>query len=162
MGDFMRKNSSATITIAGSGPSTELVSHVTIATKKRSVSSDYVFCRFPFAHNLKGRGDDTPLMIYYNRGECGCGCEKIEKYLVDSRRWDAYYKQFSKAKPSSGLCAVFGTIDRWAPKTIGLIGFDWVLDGNPGWQHDAQAEKQAILSLVNIKDLRNDSIIRRV
>ena len=139
------------ITIAGSGPSTKLVDHVTVATKKRSVDSDYIFCRFPFAHDLGGKGDDTPLMIYYNRGS---GAEDVEKYTIDSKRWDAYYKQFSKKKPSSGLCAVFGTIERWEPKTIGLIGFEWVLDGNPQWQHDSQAEKQAILSLVSIKDLR--------
>ena len=143
------------ITIAGSGPSTVQVKHVDVATKKRSVTSDYVFCRFPFAHNLRGRGDKTPLMIYYNRGVCACGnCEKIEKYVMDSRRWDTYYKQFSKKKPSSGLCAVFGVIERWEPKTIGLIGFDWILDGITGWQHDADAEKQAILSLVTIEDLR--------
>ena len=151
------------ITIAGSGPSTATVSRVNVATKKRSVASDYVFCRFPFAHNLKGKGDDTPLMVYYNRGECACGaCQNIEKFVVDSRRWDAYYKQFSKKKPSSGLCAVFGAVQRWEPKTIGLIGFDWVLDGNPDWTHDASAERQAILSLVNIKDLRNDQVIKKI
>jgi len=151
------------ITIAGSGPSTELIKHVDVATKKRSITSDHVFCRFPFAHNLKNKGDATPLMIYYNRGRCGCGqCGHIERYLIDSRRWNSYYKQFSKRKPSSGLCAVFGAVERWEPKTIGLIGFDWILDGNPGWTHDASAEKQAILSLVNIEDLRNDSTLHRL
>ncbi len=140
------------ITIAGSGPSTELVDHATVATKKLSVASDYIFCRFPFAY--KGK---SPMMVYYNRGGCSCKicyqC-RVERYQVDSGRWDKYYKQFSKKKPSSGLCAVFGVVERWEPKTIGLIGFDWVLDGNPDWMHDADAEKQAILSLVTIKDLR--------
>ncbi len=147
------------ITIAGSGPSTGLLDHVTVATKKRSVPSDYVFCRFPFAQNLKGKGDDTPVMIYYNRGS---GCEDVEKYIVDSKRWDKYYKSFSKEKPSSGLCAVFATMERWEPETIGLIGFDWILDGNPDWTHDSQAERRAILSLVSIKDLRNDTVICRI
>jgi len=148
------------MTIAGSGPSTELIEHVDVATKKRSVKSDYVFYRFPFIYEHKGfggKGDLTPLMIYHNRGGCSCrGCPqcKVEKYFIDSRRWDNYYKQFSKKKPSTGLCAVFGVIERWEPKTIGLIGFDWILDGNPGWTHDAEAEKQAILSLVILKDLR--------
>jgi len=143
------------ITIAGSGPSTVNISHVDVATKKRTVKSDYVFCRFPFAYNLKCKADNTPLMIYYNRGTVsGREYKHIDKYLIDSKRWDNYYKQFSKRKPSSGLCAVFGVIERWEPKTIGLIGFDWVLDGSPGWTHDANAEKQAILSLVKIKDLR--------
>lgn len=143
------------ITIAGSGPSVTQVDHVTVATKKRSIDSDYVFCRFPCAHNLKGKGDETPLMIYYNRGSCNCGqCDSIDKYIIDSRRWNRYYKDFSKKKPSSGLCAVFGAVERWRPKTIGFIGFDWVLDGHSNWQHDANAEKQAILSLVTIEDLR--------
>ncbi len=148
------------ITIAGSGPSTELVRKVDVATKKRSVKSDYVFYRFPFIYEhsrFGGHGDLTPLMIYYNRGGCKCrGCPqcKVEKYLIDSKRWDEYYKGFSKRKPSTGLCAVFGVVERWKPKTIGLIGFDGVLDGYPDWTHDSQAEKQAILSLVTIKDLR--------
>jgi hypothetical protein len=94
-------------------------------------------------------------MIYYNRGECNCGkCQSIERYTINSRRWDKYYKDFSKKKPSSGLCAVFGVVERWRPKTIGLIGFDGILDGYPDWIHDANAEKQAILSLVKIEDLR--------
>lgn len=152
------------ITIAGSGPSATDYPFATVATKKRTVPSDYLFCRFPFAYSLR-KGEDVPMMVYYNRGGCECNnCPqcKVPRYIVDSARWDAYYKRFSKKKPSSGLCAVFGAIQRWEPKTIGLIGFDWVLDTNPDWQHDSQAEKQAILSLVNIKDLRNDSIIRRL
>ena len=137
------------ITIAGSGPSSDRVEHVTVATKTRSVPSDYLFCRF--AHHIKN--NDLPVMIYYLRGS-SC-IRSVEKYIVDSVRWNEYYKQFSTAKPSSGLCAVFGVIERWAPKIIGLIGFDWILDGNKDWQpHDADAEKQAILSLVNINDLR--------
>jgi len=156
----LKKN--ALITIAGSGPSTTLLKHVDVATKKRSVTSDYVFCRFPCAYRHKGYGGDgdlTPLMIYYNRHGCDCGscgeC-KAEKYTIDSARWDKYYKDFSKQKPSSGLCAVFGVVERWDPQTIGLIGFDWVLDGHPGWQHDAASELRCIQSLVSIKDLRND------
>lgn len=146
------------IKIAGSGPSTELVERVDVATKKRSVPSDYVFCRFGFSH----RGDE-PLMLYYRRSD------DPEAYYCDSERWNAYYKRFTRKrnppqrqKPSTGLCAVFGVVERWAPKTIGLIGFDWVLDGNPGWEHDAEAERQAILSLVNVRDLRNGELIRRI
>lgn len=153
------------LTIAGSGPSTALVDHVDVATKKQSVPSDYVFCCFP--HNYKG---GPPLMLY--RKGCGCGkCKacRAETYYCDSKHWDKYYSNFwrsrrppQRTKPSTGLCAVFGVVERWAPKTIGLIGFDWILDGNPEWDHDAIAEKQAILSLVNIKDLRNGAFIRRV
>lgn len=146
------------ITIAGSGPSTGLIERVDVATKKRSIDSDYVFCQFPFLY----RRGDIPMMVYYDRGGCACGrCDecKAEKYYCNSKYWDEYYKQFSKKKPSTGLCAVFCVIERWKPKTIGLIGFDGVLDGYPGWTHDADAERRAILSLTNIKDLRNDHLI---
>ena len=152
------------ITIAGSGPSAALVDHVDIATKRQSVNSDYVFLRF--LHSLLLIDCDKPLLLYYRRRDFEC---KNEKHYIDSDYWDKYYKRFTrskrppqKQKPSSGLCAVFAAVERWKPQTIGLIGFDWVLDGNADWEHDAQAEKQAILSLVNIKDLRDDSIIRRL
>ena len=144
------------ITIAGSGPSASQIDHVTVATKKRSVSSDYLFCRFPFAYSLK-KGDTIPMMVYYNRG--GCECRKcpqctVERYAVNSAYWDDYYRRFSKKKPSSGLCAIFAAVERWEPSTIGLIGFDWVIDKHPDWQHDSVAELKAIESLVDIKDLR--------
>lgn len=144
------------ITIAGSGPSTALLDHVDVATKKRSVPSDYVFCRFGFSYDRFG--DGLPLMVYYNR----CGGRIHPDYICDSNRWDKYYKHFTtrkrppqKTKPSTGLCAVFGVIERWNPQTIGLIGYDWILDGNPDWEHDADAERRCIQSLVNIEDLRN-------
>lgn len=144
------------ITIAGSGPSASQVDHATVATKKRSVSSDYLFCRFPFAYGLKP-GPDIPMMVYYNRGGCECrNCSqcKTERYVVNSNYWDDYYRRFSKKKPSSGLCAIFAVVERWEPSTIGLIGFDWVIDKYPDWQHDSVAELKAIESLVDIKDLR--------
>ena len=154
---------SKVITIAGSGPSTELVKHVDVATKKRSVPSDYVFCRFHFNH--KG---DEPLMLYYRRCRCG-RCEACQAdFYCDSGRWNAYYRQFvrekrppQKSKPSTGLCAVFGVVERWNPRTVGLIGYDYILDGNTDWEHDAIAELHCILSLVNIRDLRSGQLIRR-
>ena len=159
------------ITIAGSGPSAKGYDHVTVATKKRSVPSDYIFTRF--LHNYsryKRKGDDTPLMLYCGRCTCGkCDECRVPVYRCDHYRWNRYFKDFvrlarppQRTKPSSGLCAVFGVVERWAPETIGLIGFDWILDGNPKWEHDAVAERNAILSLVNVKDLRNDQVIRRV
>jgi hypothetical protein len=60
-------------------------------------------------------------------------------------------------KPSLGLCAVMGVVERWKPSEIGLIGYDWVLDGNPEWGHDAEAERRCIESLVKIVDLRRGS-----
>lgn len=152
------------ITIAGSGPSTAQVDHVTVATKKQSVPSDYVFCRFHF--NYRG---GPKLMVYYRRCKCGrCDACSEPEYFCDFDRWNKYYSKFvrekrppQRTKPSTGLCAVFGVVERWEPKTIGLIGFDWILDGNPDWEHDAIAEKNAILSLVNVRDLRNGKLIRK-
>ena len=151
------------ITIAGSGPSTEIIDKVTVATKKRSVKSDYVFCRFVGGWHRFAKDDNTELMLYCRQCSCGkssCYFCATPAYYCNKKKWDAYYKKFTrskihqKMKPSVGLCAVFGVVERWNPKTIGLIGYDWVLDENPSWEHDAVAEKQAILSLVKIKDLR--------
>jgi hypothetical protein len=50
---------------------------------------------------------------------------------------------------------VFGVVERWQPETVGLIGFDWVLDGYEDWIHDAVAERKCIESLVDIVDLRS-------
>lgn len=154
------------ITIAGSGPSATQLEHVDVATKKRSVSSDYIFSR---TYNIvrqyivdPGTGrisQHPPLMIYYR--ECGCTsikcaeCKEVDKYYPDAKSWDEYYTTFSSAKPSTGLCAVFTAVERWKPDTIGLIGFDWVLDGNEEWApHNAVAELAAMQSLAEIKDLR--------
>lgn len=146
------------IKIAGSGPSADQVGKVDVATKKRSAPSDYVFCRFSCSYKHKVYGNHgIPMMVYYSRNHCTCGdCPECnaDKYVCDSDRWNKYYQKFSKKKPSTGLCAVFGVMERWQPETIGLIGFDGVLDGYPGWTHDAEAEKRCIESLTTIKDLR--------
>ena len=140
--------------------------HVDVATKKRKVASDYIFCRrYNTARKyLRDRSTGRPakhppLMIY--RRDCGCAgfkceeCKETDTYYVNQKHWDKYYSEFSGAKPSTGLLAVFGVVERWNPKVIGLIGYDWILDGNPGWTpHNAEAERKAILSLVRIKDLR--------
>ena len=147
------------ITIAGSGPSTSQIEHVTVATKRRGVPSDYIFLRFLHSWRLYTPEEkQTPLMVYYKHNQFEC---PVEKYYCDSARWDGYFKRFvrskrppQRTKPSSGLCAVFGVIERWNPPSIGLIGFDWVLDGNPEWEHDAVAEKACIESLIDIVDLR--------
>lgn len=158
------------ITIAGSGPSALTVDRVTVATKKRSVPSDYVFARFMHNYTRYKRKDETPLMLFYGRCTCGkCDECNVPVYRCDHQRWRKYHKQFvrqtrppQRIKPSSGLCAVYAVVERWEPETIGLIGFDWILDGNPDWEHDAIAERNAILSLVNVKDLRNGNVICRV
>lgn len=151
------------ITIAGSGPSvSDYGLPVTVATKKASLPSDCLFCRFAFHYKRWNRAD-IPLMLYYRRCRCGSchDCRIKDVYYVNSTHWDDYYRQFVRSKrppqrmkPSLGLCAVFGVVERWAPSEIGLIGYDWVLDGNPDWDHDAIAEKACIESLVKIIDLR--------
>ena len=154
------------ISIAGAGPSAIQVDYVDVATKKRKVDSDYIFCRRydtakPYLiDRTTGRlSKHPPLMIYYRNCGCACylcdECKETDKYYVNSKHWDDYYRDFSDAKPSTGLLAVFGVVERWHPKTVALIGFDWILDGNPLWTpHNAEAERKAILSLVRIKDLR--------
>ena len=73
------------------------------------------------------------------------------------RGWDNHFRTFGDVKhpdPSSGTCAVFCVVERWEPKEIGLIGFDYVLDNETDWLHDARAELEAIEDIVNIIDLR--------
>jgi hypothetical protein len=143
------------ITIAGSGPSTEGFEHVTVATKKRSVPSDYVMVHFPY----QGDKHDLPLMSYHKRNE-----GRRTAWYCDTLRWNKYWSQFirmkrppQRVKPSLGLCAVFACVERWNIDEVGLIGYDNILDGNDTWLHDAIAEKQCIESLVKIIDLRRGS-----
>lgn len=147
------------LTIAGSGPSCEDYNQsVTVATKKRPLPSEYIFCRFPFQY--KGKGE--PLMCYYKRGEHPKARFAQEIWFAGSAKWDAYWSDFVRSKyppqrmkPSLGMCAVFGVVERWQPKEIGLIGFDHIMNGNTDWEHDALAEKRCIESLVKIIDLRS-------
>lgn len=149
------------ITIAGSGPSAEIYGkHVTIATKKRPLPSDYVFCRFGF----QGDKHKEPLMLYYNRSPGRTYKDRREIWYCDSTKWDEYWSRFirsksppQRVKPSLGTCAVMGAVERWGVSEIGLIGFDNILDGNTEWAHDAIAEKRCIESLVRIIDLRQGS-----
>jgi hypothetical protein len=78
-------------------------------------------------------------------------------WRADYKKWEQYFKQFKPKKhhdPSSGTCAAFCAIERWNPTEIGLIGMDWVLDGNKEWFHDARAELECLQSLVKVIDLR--------
>lgn len=79
-------------------------------------------------------------------------------WLFDSPKWREYFAHFSQKKPTTGLCAVFCAIDQLAPKEIGLIGFDRVLNPEHGslckWNgsssihmHDARAEYACLHSL---------------
>lgn len=154
----LKSSASPVITIAGSGPSSqEYGQPVTIATKKRPLPSDYVFCRFGFQADKH----KVPLMLYYKRSQGRSYKDRKEIWYCDSEKWDKYWSQFirmksppQRVKPSLGTCAVMAAVERWGCKEIGLIGFDNILDGNTEWEHDAIAEKRCIESLVNIIDLR--------
>lgn len=166
------------LTIAGSGPSCEAYGKpVTIATKKQSLPSEYVAIKNA-ATSSKYR-ITKPIM-------CISGDPLEHEDLWIARRdWQNYFLQFDprpihccgkahpcprseiqggpkKFKASLGMLAVFMAVERFNPQTIGLIGFDWVLDENPNWLHDASAERRCILSLVNVRDLRDDTFIRRI
>jgi len=157
------------ITIAGSGPSCEAYGKpVTIATKKRSLPSEYLLCRFGFQYQ-KGGKEKLPLLLYFSRCHCNydfcpvCNDRGIEIFHMDSGKWDKYFAQFvrkgkvyygSQKKPSLGTCAVMAAVDKFNVDEVGLIGFDNILDGNLDWIHDPIAEKNCIESLVNVIDLR--------
>ena len=92
-------------------------------------------------------------------GDRGGKFDHIERgslWQADWERWDEYFRTFDPKHPdpSSGTCAVYCVVERWAPQEIGLAGFDYVLDNNTDWLHDASAELKSIEALVNIVDLR--------
>jgi hypothetical protein len=91
----------------------------------------------------------------------------------DPPKWIAYYRKFSRKKPSTGLCAVFCAIDHLNPPEIAVIGYDRLL--NPADQksgkwnkpvipgafgtgsHDQRAEHACLMSLpVRIIDLAKE------
>lgn len=77
--------------------------------------------------------------------------------MTDWAHWDEFYRSFGPVKhpdPSSGACAVYSVVECYNPSEIGLIGFDYVLDNNTEWMHDARAELASIKAVVDIVDLR--------
>lgn len=161
--------------IAGSGPSAKGFPHADIATKKMSCPADYQAARYPawyFKVKNAVKGGDTDKFRYmptqgfmlYQKVRHGGNKYPYEdipetfRYLADSKYWDSYFKSFNprnlNKKPSVGLCAVMMAYERWKPDKIGLIGFDWVLDGHKDWAHDSYTEKKVMESLCEIVDLR--------
>ena len=157
------------ITIAGSGPSVlDYNKPVTIATKKRSLPSDYVMCRFGQQYQ-KGGKEKLPLILYFDRCSCNhsfcpvCNDRGIEVFKMDTGRWQEHWSKYvrkkrayfsSQLKPSLGTCAVMAAVDRFGVDEVGVIGIDNILDQNTDWIHDPIAEKRCIESLVNVIDLR--------
>lgn len=95
--------------------------------------------------------------------------EGMKARYADDLKWEAWYRQFSTKKISTGLCAICTVIDLMQPKEIGLLGFDAVLGGKndsagnkwfddrrPWLSHDPCGEKRALESLgveiVNLAD----------
>jgi hypothetical protein len=167
----MTLNNESLITVAGSGPSSkDYNKKVTIATKKVPCDSEYIYLpHIHFYHTLRNRHKDKPILI--RRRRCLCkkcrDCSAPYHDVLKMQEWWKYYEQFNpkNRKPSIGTEAVWFAIQLWRPETIGVIGLDGVLDGEGTdivSPHDVGKERLSILSLVNIKDLRNDTIIRRI
>ena len=155
------------IYLAGSGPScADYTGFVDVATKKLTIPAKYQVARYiPWWHK-KEKTYHPHFMAYKQMDDSKYPViDHARFYQADWKYWDEYFMQFRPSrvtkKPSTGLCAVFCIYQRWMPDTIGLIGFDWVMDGNKIWNHDPRAEKECILSLMNILDLRNGDILPR-
>ncbi len=108
-------------------------------------------------------GPEYPFLCYHwcpEMGEQGGKWDHIPRdniTMADWERWDAFYRSFGPVKhpdPSSGACAVYSVVECYNPDHIGLIGFDYVLDNNTDWMHDARAELASIKAIVDIIDLR--------
>jgi len=118
--------------------------------------------------HISSRGLHPFLCYKWNPpiGDRGGKFDDVDRHNIwqaDWERWDAHYRSFGPVKhpdPSSGTCAVYSVVERWKPDTIGLIGFDYVLDNKADWIHDARAELKSIESIVNIIDLRRQEVNR--
>ena len=129
----------------------------TVVTIKWATANTDYLCARHISHKRK-----QPFLCYkWNppMGERGGKFDHIERdnlWQADWEKWDDHYRSFGgkHPDPSSGACAVYCVVERWQPENIGLIGFDYVLDNNTGWIHDARAELKSIESIVNIIDLR--------
>jgi hypothetical protein len=94
-------------------------------------------------------------------------------HFNDPVKWVTYYRQFTRRKPSTGLCAVFCAIDHLNPSDIAVIGFDRILRPHDectgkwheprrfskfgGGAHDQQIEHECLHSLgVRIIDLSKE------
>ena len=78
----------------------------------------------------------------------------------DSAYWLAFYRKFSKDKPSTGLCALFCAAELYPNTEVGLIGYDTVLDDtsfSPTVPHDSHGERACLAALpLKLFDLRTD------
>ena len=138
----------------------------TVFTIKRPTENTDFLCARHISWN---HGTHDFLCYKYNPplGENGGKFDYVPRHniwVADWRKWDDYYRSFkpSVKDPSSGTCAVYSVVERWKPDRIGLIGFDYVLDNNRDWFHDAEAELKSIERLVNIIDLRDGSEINPI
>lgn len=130
-----------------------------VVTVKRPTENTDVLA----ARHISWKQGDWPFFCYKwcpEMGERGGKFDHIPRdniVLADHEHWDRYYQSFKprNSDPSSGTCAVFSVVEVYAPDSIGLIGFDFVLDNNTDWFHDARAEYEAITSLVDVVDLRD-------
>ena len=131
----------------------------TVVTVKRPTpNTDYLAGR----HISSRRNGNQPFLCYkWNPpiGDRGGKFDDVDRdniWQADWEMWDNYFQTFDPKHPdpSSGTCAIYSVIERWKPPEIGLIGFDYVLDNNTDWLHDARAELQSVESLTNIIDLR--------
>lgn len=94
-----------------------------------------------------------------SKAKNGCG----RWWSQYEKEWTNYFQSFAGEgkepklwKPSIGTMAVYMAVERFRPEAIGLIGYDWVLDENTEWFHDAVVEKKSIEALpVDIYDLRD-------
>ena len=129
----------------------------TVVTIKRpTANTDYLCGRHISIRN------HCPFLCYkWNPilGDRGGKFDHISReniWQADWAKWDNYFRSFDPkhTDPSSGTCAVYCVVERWKPENIGLIGFDYVLDNNTDWLHDARAELASIERIVNIIDLR--------
>jgi hypothetical protein len=129
-------------------PCSAITKFGTVVTVKYESPNTDILCARHVAYKT-----DKPFLCYKWPEHKGLKAE----WVADHVYWDKYFQSFNPKHPdpSSGTCAIFCVVERYAPSEIGVIGMDWVLDGNPDWFHDARAELAAIRQVVKLVDLRD-------
>ena len=128
---------------------------IVVTVKWPTANTDYVAAR-----HISFNTGEYPFFCYKWNPPLGGGkFDHIPRNNIiqaDWEYWDDWFQLFDpKNEPSSGCCAVFSVVEYFKPETIGLMGFDYVLDNNTDWIHDARAERESIEQLADIIDLRD-------
>lgn len=99
--------------------------------------------------------------IYFARGPHSLSKEaavfwRFPKRTPEEEHWLAFYRRYSGAKPSAGLCCLLMASKYCVGQTVGLLGFDRLLDGIPmdgphSFPDESRAARALPLTLIDLR-----------